>query len=188
MPKTAIQKGAGDHRRDLAQDILSQRKDNVALLNRMVQKQDDLLDSSEDMEGVELFFTSQRTVFDEAVKQMNPGSAGSGTTSPTDPDTHGGLPHNLRHSGHAKPYNRIGELPELIGKVKAAYQSLLELKKEEVAETIRQCMQDVHQLAGEARDAGALLKQADDYFAAKRDAAKEAGSLTELDAMITPTT
>ena len=40
-------------------------------------------------------------------------------------------------------------------------------------------------LAGEARDAGALLKQADDYFAAKRDAAKEAGSLTELDAMIT---
>ena len=53
-----------------------------------------------------------------------------------------------------KPYNRIGELPELIGKVKAAYQSLLELKKEEVAETIRQCMQDVHQFAGEARDAG----------------------------------
>ena len=57
--------------RDLTQDILSQRKDNVALLNRMVQKQDDLLDSSEDMEGVELFFKSQCTVFDEAVKQMN---------------------------------------------------------------------------------------------------------------------
>ena len=69
--------------------------------------------------------------------------------------------------------------------MKAAYQSLLDLKKEEVAETIRQCMQDVHQLAGEARDAGALLKQADDYFAGKREAAKEALSLTELDAMIT---
>lgn len=72
--------------RDLAQDILGQRKDNVALLNRMVQKQDDLLDSSEDMEGVELFFKSQRTVFDEAVKQMNRVSRERDYFA-TDPDT-----------------------------------------------------------------------------------------------------
>ena len=170
--------------RDLAQDILSQRKDNVALLNRMVQKQDDLLDSSEDMEGVELFFKSQRTVFDEAVKQMNRVSRERDYFA-TDPDTQEVFRTISAILAMSKPYNRIGELPELIGKVKAAYQALLELKKEEVAETIRQCMQDVHQLAGEARDAGALLKQADDYFAGKREAAKEALSLTELDAMIT---
>ena len=170
--------------RDLAQDILSQRKDNVALLNRMVQKQDDLLDSSEDMEGVELFFKSQRTVFDEAVKQMNRVSRERDYFA-TDPDTQEVFRTISAILAMPKPYNRIGELPELIGKVKAAYQALLDLKKEEVAETIRQCMQDVHQLAGEARDAGALLKQADDYFAGKREAAKEALSLTELDAMIT---
>lgn len=170
--------------RDLAQDILSQRKDNVALLNRMVQKQDDLLDSAEDMEGVELFFKSQRTVFDEAVKQMNRVSRERDYFA-TDPDTQEVFRTISGILAMPKPYNRIGELPELIGKVKAAYQSLLDLKKDEVAETIRQCMQDVHQLAGEARDAGALLKQADDYFAGKREAAKEALSLTELDAMIT---
>ena len=170
--------------RDLAQDILSQRKDNVALLNRMVQKQDDLLDSSEDMEGVELFFKSQRTVFDEAVKQMNRVSRERDYFA-TDPDTQEVFRTISAILAMPKPYNRIGELPELIGKVKAAYQALLELKKEEVAETIRQCMQDVHQLAGEARDAGALLKQADDYFTGKREAVKEALSLTELDAMIT---
>ena len=170
--------------RDLAQDILSQRKDNVALLNRMVQKQDDLLDSSEDMEGVELFFKSQRTVFDEAVKQMNRVSRERDYFA-TDLDTQEVFRTISAILAMPKPYNRIGELPELIAKVKAAYQALLDLKKEEVAETIRQCMQDVHQLAGEARDAGALLKQADDYFAGKREAAKEALSLTELDAMIT---
>lgn len=170
--------------RDLAQDILSQRKDNVALLNRMVQKQDDLLDSSEDMEGVELFFKSQRTVFDEAVKQMNRVSRERDYFA-TDPDTQEVFRTISGILAMPKPYNRIGELPELIGKVRAAYQALLDLKKEEVAETIRQCMQDVHQLAGEARDAGALLKQADDYFAGKREAAKDALSLTELDAMIT---
>ena len=58
-----------------------------------------------------------------------------------------------------KPYDRIGELPELIQKVKTAYSGLLDLKKDEVAENIRQCMQDVHQLATEARDAGVLLRQ-----------------------------
>lgn len=170
--------------RDLAQDILSQRKDNVALLNRMVQKQDDLLDSAEDMEGVELFFKSQRTVFDEAVKQMNRVSRERDYFA-TDPDTQEVFRTISAILAMPKPYNRIGELPELIGKVKASYQSLLDLKKEEVAENIRQCMQDVHQLAGEARDAGSLLKQADDYFSTKRDTAKEALSLTELDAMIT---
>ena len=170
--------------RDLAQDILSQRKDNVALLNRMVQKQDDLLDSSEDMEGVELFFKSQRTVFDEAVKQMNRVSRERDYFA-TDLDTQEVFRTISAILAMPKPYNRIGELPELIGKVKAAYQSLLDLKKEEVAENIRQCMQDVHQLASEARDAGALLRQADDHFVNKREAAKTATSLTELDAMIT---
>ena len=170
--------------RDLAQDILSQRKDNVALLNRMVQKQDDLLDSAEDTEGVELFFKSQRAVFDEAVKQMNRVSREQDYFA-TDPDTQEVFRTISAILAMPKPYNRIGELPELIGKVKAAYQVLLELKKEEVAETIRQCMQDVHQLAGEARNTEALLQQADHYFAGKRDAAQAALSLTELDAMIT---
>ena len=170
--------------RDLAQDILSQRKDNVALLTRMVQKQDDLLDCAEDTEGVELFFKSQRTVFDEAVKQMNRVSREQDYFA-TDPDTQEVFRTISAILAMPKPYNRIGELPELIGKVKAAYQALLELKKEEVAETIRQCMQDVHQLAGEARNTEALLQQADHYFAGKRDAAQAALSLTELDAMIT---
>ena len=170
--------------RDLAQDILSQRKDNVALLNRMVQKQDDLLDSAEDTEGVELFFKSQRAVFDEVVKQMNRVSREQDYFA-TDPDTQEVFRTISAILAMPKPYNRIGELPELIGKVKAAYQALLEVKKEEVAETIRQCMQDVHQLAGEARNTEALLQQADHYFAGKRDAAQAALSLTELDAMIT---
>lgn len=170
--------------RDLAQDILSQRKDNVALLTRMVQKQDDLLDSAEDTEGVELFFKSQRTVFDEAVRQMERVSREQDYFA-TDPDTLEVFRTISAILAMPKPYNRIGELPELIGKVKAAYQALLELKKEEVAETIRQCMQDVHQLAGEARNTEALLQQADHYFAGKRDAAQAALSLTELDAMIT---
>ena len=179
-PEQAIVSAA----RDLAQDVLSQRKDNVALLTRMVQKQDDLLDAKEDLEDVELFFKSQRGVFDEAVSQMRRVSREQDYFA-TDPATQEIIHTISTILAMPKPYRRIGELPELIGKLKAAYQSLLELKQAEVAETIRQCMQDVHQLAGEARNTESLLQQADHHFAEKRDAAQAACSLTELDAMIT---
>ena len=170
--------------RDLMNDVLSQRRDNVALLTRMVQRQEDLLDCSEDMEGVEFFFKSQRSVYDEARRQMDRVNKERDYFA-SDADVLDVFHTIATILAQPKPYDRIGELPELIQKVKAAYSGLLDLKKDEVAENIRQCMQDVHQLATEARDAGVLLRQADDYFVGKREAAKNAFSLTELDAMIT---
>lgn len=170
--------------RDLMTDVLSQRKDNVALLSRMVQKQDELLDSAEDLEGVELFFKSQRTVYDDARSHMDRVSKERDYFA-ADAQAQEVFRTIATILAMPKPYSRIGELPELIGKVKTAYNGLLDMKKEEVAENIRQCMQDVHQLASEARDAATLLHQADDYFVSKREAAKDASSITELDAMIT---
>ncbi|OUP58221.1 BREX system P-loop protein BrxC [Pseudoflavonifractor sp. An184] len=170
--------------RNLAAGVLSQRKDNVALLSRMVQKQDDLLDSIEDMEGVELFFKSQRPVYDEARRQMEKISKERDYFA-MDADAQEVFRQISTILAMPKPYDRIGELPELISKAKAAYNNLLDIKRDEVLENVCQCMQDVHQLASEARDATALLRQADDYFVDKREAAKEATSLTELDAMIT---
>ena len=170
--------------RDLMNDVLSQRKDNVALLKRMVQRQDDLRDSAEDMEGVEMFFKAQRTVFDDARKRLV-GILKERDYFAADADTLNVISTMSTILAMQKPYSRIGELPELVRKVKTAYDGLLDMKREEVAENIRQCMQDVHQLATEARDAGVLLRQADDYFVGKREAAKHASSLTDLDAMIT---
>lgn len=173
-----------ENARNLAADVLSQRRDNVALLSRLVQKQDDLLDSMEDMEGVELFFKSQRSVYDEARRQMESISKERDYFA-TDADAQEVFRQISAILAMPKPYDRIGELPELIGKVKAAYSDLLDIKRDEVLENVRQCMEDVHQLASEARDTAALLRQADNHFVEKREAAKKASSLTELDAMIT---
>lgn len=170
--------------RSLVSDVLSQRKDNVALLSRMVQKQDDLLDSIEDLEDVELFFKSQRPTFDEALRQREKISKERDYFA-MDADAQEVFRQISTILSMPKPYDRIGELPELIGKAKSAYNNLLDIKRDEVLENVRQCMQDVHQLAAEARNATTLLRQADDYFVGKREAAKEATSLTELDAMIT---
>ena len=173
-----------ENARSLVSDVLSQRKDNVALLSRMVQKQDDLLDSVEDMEGVELFFKSQRPVYDEARRQMEKIRKERDYFA-TDAEAQEVFRQISTILAMPKPYDRIGELPELIRKAKAAYNNLLDIKRDEVLENVRQCMQDVHQLASESYNAMALQRQADDYFVGKREAAKEASSLTELDAMIT---
>lgn len=167
---------------ELMNTILGQRKDNVALLKGMVQHQDDLLDLSEDMEGIEMFFKAQQLVFDTARKFLTNISRERDYLS-ADTDAQSAVSTISNILSMPKPYGRIGELPELMQKVKTSYAALLDMKREEVNENIRQCMQDVHQLAGEARDADTLLHQADDHFAAKREEVKTASSLTDLDAM-----
>ncbi len=170
--------------RDLMQEILNHRKDNVALLAFMVQKQDELLDTVEDLEGIELFFKSQRVIFDSAKQQMDRVSKERDDFS-TDSEAQEIFKTISTILVMPKPYGRIGELPALVAKVKEKYDALLDIKRDEVAEIIRQGMQDVHQLAGEARNAGDLLRQADDWFVKKRETLKVATSLTDLDAMIT---
>jgi hypothetical protein len=51
----------------LMDDVLSQQKDNIALVERLVSDEDKLLDSKEDLQPVEGFFKNQVTVFDAAV-------------------------------------------------------------------------------------------------------------------------
>jgi hypothetical protein len=57
------QKDVVQNARDLMAGVLSQKNDNVALLKRLLAKQDDLLDATDDMEEIETFFKSQRPYF-----------------------------------------------------------------------------------------------------------------------------
>lgn len=98
-------------------DVLSQRRDNVALLTRMVQRQEDLLDCSEDMEGVEFFFKSQRSVYDEARRQMDRVNKERDYFA-SDADALEVFHTIATILAQPKPYDRIGELPELIQKSK----------------------------------------------------------------------
>ena len=162
----------------------SSEKSNVALLRNIVKKKDDLLDSMEDMENIEFFFRSQRDIFDDAMDQVAQ-LAKERDYLIGNTDAENAYLAMSRILSMPKPYNKIGELPELISKIKAVYNEILELRREDVLEHIRRCMQDVHQLAEEARDSSSLLRFADEYFSDKRKTASEAKSITELDAMIT---
>lgn len=171
------------HARDLMRDILDQRRDNVALLDRMVRRQDDLLDSVEDLERVEAFFHSQRPIFDAAAMLMGR-LAKEQDYFAADADTTAQLHTITAILMLPTPYDRIGELPERMAAVKKAYDEKLALKRDEVNEAIRQCMADVHKLALEARNADSTLRDADNNFSRKKESAATATSLTDLDAMI----
>lgn len=169
--------------RDLMSDILSQRKDNVALLNRIVSKQDDLFDMAEDTEDVETFFRTQKDVFDKATDKAKLYQQHDYFV--TENDTMETLSELKVIIYLQKPYGRIKELPELMQKLDVAYSRLLELKKEEVRNIIVQCMGDIHTLAGSDLKAKDQITKSDNHLMTKKAEANEAESLIILDAMIT---
>ena len=83
-------------------------------------------------------------------------------------------------------YNRIRELNPLMDTVRAAHDKMLEEKRTEVLETIRQCMEATHTAAnGDAR-ASHLIEKSDKYFSQCKEKIAELKSLALLDAMFLP--
>jgi len=170
--------------RDLIYDILSQKRDNVALLTRLIARQDDLRDSSEDMEEVETFFKTQRSIFD-AARQLQRNLQNERDYFATDVDANEKIKSIATILEMAKPYARIKDLSDLMQGVRSAYETLLAQKKEEVLAIITQCRGDVHTLAGVGSRANNEVVKSDDRFAEYQQQVASATSLTTLDAMIT---
>lgn len=169
---------------EMAESVLSQRRDNVALMTRMLQQRDDLLDSGEDMEDIETFFRTQRPVFDNAGQELERISRERDYFE-GDADALGALREMASILGMEKPYGRIGELPELTARVKASYGKLMEAKLLEVAENIRQCLEEIHLAEkGTPLEGKEIMRQAENQYRQKQAAAESADTLTQLDAII----
>lgn len=159
--------------RDMTTDILSQSGDNVALLNRMVQRQDDLLDLSEDLEDLEQFFASQKSVFDSAADTLQNFDKERDYLS-NEPELADALETISTILAMEKPYRRIGELPALVQQLKNGHITLLAEKKVQVLTEIAQCEQDVLHYAKEnACDDEKILKDAKSYYFLKHSMAKK---------------
>ena len=178
------QKEVVQNARDLMAGVLSQKNDNVALLKRLIAKQDDLLDATDDMEEIETFFKSQRTIFDSA-RVLQKSLQDERDYFVTDSDTTSKISEVSAILGMARPYARIKDLSDLMQSIKNAYSVLLEQKKEEVRGIITLCMGDVHTLAGIGSIANEEVRKADERFSEYKQKVSDATSLTVLDAMIT---
>ena len=171
----------------LMNDVLSQQKDNIALVSAVIKKEDDLYDNKEAMQNVEAFFKSQVQVFDDAVKMLD------------------SLKDELDYISHEeeahKALNRIRMLVMIDGKfdykcvpemntlmqtVRDGHGRLLSAKKDEVLECVRQCMEAIHTLADDDADCRNISNTADKYYQDKKDRIAELTSLALLDGLVPP--
>jgi len=164
----------------LCNDLLSQKKDNTALLNKMVAMEDEFLDLNEDMADVLAFFKNQRTIFDSASSLLYNLSAENEYLQAEQEATKA-LSQIKAIIAMQKPYKNIADLPTLIQTVQNIYGQLLDLKKQDVFAEIQAAMGEIHQTA--QFDQKDIIAKADDALDSKKKAAADATTLTQLDAM-----
>ena len=179
-------KAVVEHGVKLCNDLLSQKKDNTALLKKLIAMQDDLLDHNEEMADVLAFFKNQKNIFDSAVSLIAKMSTEQEYLQ-AEQDATNALAQIRAILNQAKPYKRIAELPDLIHTVQSTYSQLLEVKKQDVNAEIQAAMGEIHQTAEDStldyEKKKDTVKKADDALGAKKKAASEATTLIQLDAM-----
>ena len=164
----------------LCNELLAQKKDNTALLKKLIDMADDFRDHSDDMANVLAFFKSQRGIFDNAAALLDKLAAEQEYLQAEQGATTA-LAQIRSILNLPKPYRRITELPNLIHAVEAAYGQLLELKKQDVAADVQAARAEIHQAAN--LDQKNIVIKADDALDAKQKSAAAATTLTQLDAM-----
>lgn len=172
----------------LMNDVLSQSKDNIALIDRVIKKEDALYDNKEAMVSVEGFFKNQVTIFDSAVRFEKSLHNDLDYIAKND-EAHNAL-NTIRlitmiQSGKFN-YKRIPELNTLMDTVRKAHNEMLAKKREEVLEIVRQCLAEIHTAANGDTRVNNLITSADNYFTQQKAKIASCESMALLDGMFIP--
>ncbi len=172
---------------NLMKDILSQQKDNIALIDRVLKHEDDLLDSKEDLQEVEGFFKNQVQIFDAASQMVE--------------DLHNELDY-LSHEPEANQalnqirlittvptafsYKKVPDLNGLMDAVREGHGRLLKAKREEVLDVLFQCRGAIVRAGNGDYRVKSILEKADAYFKQKQETIQTMESLALLDGLVPP--
>ena len=172
----------------LMDEVLSQQKDNIALIDRLVADENKLMDSKEDLQPVEGFFKNQVTVFDAAVK-METDLRNDLPYIQKDEETNTALNQirkiTMVDGNNPAVYKEIPQLNGLMTKVRAGHNKLLEEKRKELLEIVRQCLAEIHQAGGEGSEFKSAIEKADNYFTQMKECIATTKTIVLLDGMTT---
>lgn len=174
----------------LTEDVLTQQKDNIALIERLLKLENPLLDSKEELHAVEGFFKNQVQIFDAAVRMEEElrNELDYLSREPAANDALNQIRLIVAVEGGFS-YQKIPQLNSLMTTVREGHGRLLEAKRAEVSDMIAQCMGAVHTAAGNAvasTKAQDIAARADDYFTQKKAQLPAMESLALLDGLIPP--
>jgi hypothetical protein len=169
------------------ESVLSQRKDNTALIDRLLKEEDNLLDNKDDMQSVEGFFKNQVQIFDAAT-QMEEDLRNDLDYLSHEPEANDALNHirliTVVDSGFS--YKKIPELNGLMATVHAGHERLLAAKREELEDIVTQCMGAIHQAADGNYDVKNIITKAEGYYDQKRQQILDYAILALLDGLVPP--
>jgi len=172
----------------LMDDVLSQQKDNIALIDRLVADENKLLDSKEDLQPVEDFFKNQVTVFDAAVK-MEADLRNDLPYIQKDEETNTALNQirkiTMVDGNNPAVYRQIPQLNGLMDKVRTGHNQLLEEKRKELLEIVHECLAEIHQAGGDGSEFKNAIEKADNYFTQMKDQIATTKTIVLLDGMTT---
>lgn len=171
----------------LMDNILSQQKDNIALIERVLNKENELFDNKEDVQRVESFFKNQVSVFDAATKLIEDMRNDLDYLS-KEPTANEALNQlrliTLVPSNGAYDYKRIPELNDLMSKVHEGHDKLLDAKREELLEIVRQCLEAIHTASQNGTDLKTVISMADTFYTQRKARIAELKSIALLDALL----
>ena len=173
----------------LVKDILSQQKDNLALIQRVIDREDALYDMHDALQDVEEFFKTRVALFDSAVKYERDLRVDLDYLS-KDENADRALKQirviTIIPTSGKFQYDRIPELNGFMAEVKDAHGKMLDTKREELLEIVRQCMEEIHTLAGDNGSARSISNTADNYFTQKKQQIASYQTLALLDGLVPP--
>lgn len=170
----------------VVQNILNQQRDNIALIDYLLTKEDDIFASKERMQSVEGFFKTQVSLFDAAVK--------------FEADLHNDLDYLDENEEATQAlntirliimipangkfnYRRLPELNTLMDTVRKVHNAMLDAKRTDLVGIIQQCRAEVIRAADHNIKAEALTAKADAYFEQKKQQIANTRCLALLDGL-----
>lgn len=159
------------HAIELIKDVLSQQKDNTALIQRVIDRENALEDMREDLQDVEDFFKTRVALFDSAVKFVIELSVDQEVIA-QDAEARQAFDSiqqiiTIPTEGKFQ-YSRIPELNNLMTKARAWHNKKLEEKRSQLLEIARQCLEAIRTQAGDNEAAQRIFSEAENYYAQKR--------------------
>ena len=168
----------------ILKDVLSQQKDNVALIERVLQREDNLFAAQEAMQKVEAFFKTQVTVFDAAV-QYESDLRNDLDYIRKDETANEALKQirliTILPVNGKFDYKKIPDLNGLITTVKASHDKMLEAKRNELLEIVQHCMGEIHTASDGSVNARAIVEKADNYYTQQKEKIAETKSLALME-------
>ena len=169
-------------------DLLYAKTDNIALVNKLIEMEEKLEDMQEDMETIEDFFKSQVDTFDDATRLES--LLRSDLDYLHDESQVNDALNKIRLIVTINPkkddfdYSDVPRLNDYMKIVKDGHNRLLDNKREEILEIVRQCMEEIHKGSRNDRDISHIIRKTDDFYTQKKKEIAETGSLRILDGFI----